>query len=490
VQHAHQKGVIHRDLKPSNVLVTPYDGTPMVKVIDFGVARAIGHQLTDNPVYTQVAQLVGTPLYMSPEQAGQGVLDIDTRTDIYALGVLLYELLTGTTPFAAERLREVGSDELRRIICEEEPPRPSARISTPGPARAPASANRKSDPTGLRRLLRGDLDWITLKALEKDRTRRYETASAFAADVQRYLNEQPVHARPPSAWYRLRKFVRRNYWKLLTLALLGAGVLAAAGSLGWALLDRLIRSDKLTAQVSDAVEDARRLLAGGALYEAKAAARRAQGLLETGAVRAGLPEKVRRLERDLAMAERLAEIRLERGAVTATQFDPSAADAACARAFGEYGIDVESLDADEAVRRITASELRVELAVALDDWAIARRVSGKKYPVGWRELFALSRRADPDPLRKRLRDAEMAPDATALVGLAAAPEALDLPPASLSQLGDRLRNHGRVREAIALLRRARGKHPATSGSTSTSGSVTESYDRATRKRRSGTTPWR
>src|SRR5262245_6363656 len=177
VQHAHQKGIIHRDLKPSNVLVTSHDGTPVVKVIDFGVAKAIGQQLTEKTVYTQFTQMVGTPLYMSPEQAGRSGLDVDTRTDIYALGVLLYELLTGTTPFELGRLRQAGYDEIRRIIREEEPLKPSTRISTLGPAAATVSADRQSDPKKLCRVLRGELDWIVMKALEKDRNRRYESAS-------------------------------------------------------------------------------------------------------------------------------------------------------------------------------------------------------------------------------------------------------------------------------------------------------------------------
>jgi WD40 repeat protein/serine/threonine protein kinase len=210
VQHAHQKGVIHRDLKPANLLVTLHDDTPAVKVIDFGVAKAIGQQLTDRTVYTGFHQLIGTPMYMSPEQAGMSGLDIDTRTDVYALGVLLYELLTGTTPFDKERLRTVAYDEMCRIIREEEPPKPSTRLSTQGAALPTVSAQRRTDPKRLSQLVRGELDWIVMKALEKDRNRRYETASAFAADVERYLRDEPVQAGPPGAGYRLRKFVKRH----------------------------------------------------------------------------------------------------------------------------------------------------------------------------------------------------------------------------------------------------------------------------------------
>jgi WD40 repeat protein/serine/threonine protein kinase len=231
VQHAHQKGIIHRDLKPSNILVTVHDTTPVVKVIDFGVAKALGQELTDKTMFTGFAQMIGTPLYMAPEQAGQSGLDVDTRSDVYSLGVLLYELLTGATPFDKERLRTAAYDEIRRIIREEEPARPSTRMSTLGQAANTASTNRNSDPHRLSQLLRGELDWIVMKALEKDRNRRYESASALAADVQRYLNDEPVQACPPSAWYRCRKFARRNKGVLATATALGLAVLVTVGSL-------------------------------------------------------------------------------------------------------------------------------------------------------------------------------------------------------------------------------------------------------------------
>jgi serine/threonine protein kinase len=235
VQHAHQKGIIHRDLKPSNVLVTEHDGTPVIKVIDFGVAKATGQHLTEKTVYTRFLQLVGSPLYMSPEQAGLSGLDVDTRADIYALGVILYELLTGTTPFDKERFQTAGYDEVRQIIREEEPPRPSTRLSTLGQAATTVSANRGIEPRKLSSLFRGELDWVVMKALEKDRNRRYETAAAFAADLQRYLNDEPVLAYPPSAAYRFRKFARRHkgpvFAGTLVLAILVAGIVATSWSL-------------------------------------------------------------------------------------------------------------------------------------------------------------------------------------------------------------------------------------------------------------------
>jgi serine/threonine protein kinase len=236
VQHSHQKGIIHRDLKPSNILVTLHDGVPVPKVIDFGIAKATGQGLTERTIYTEFAQLVGTPLYMSPEQAELSGLDIDTRSDIYSLGVLLYELLTGTTPFDPATLKRAALDEMRRILREEEPPNPSTRLSSLGTARATVSANRQADARQLDHAVRGELDWIVMKALEKDRRRRYETANDFAADIMRHLTDQPVEACPPSAWYRFGKLARRNRVALVTSAVVATAlVLGTAVSTGEAI---------------------------------------------------------------------------------------------------------------------------------------------------------------------------------------------------------------------------------------------------------------
>jgi eukaryotic-like serine/threonine-protein kinase len=218
VQHAHQKGIIHRDIKPSNVLVTLHDGKPVVKVIDFGIAKALYQPLTEQAIYTRVAQIIGTPLYMSPEQAEMSSLDIDTRSDIYSLGVLLYELLTGSTPFDQKRFAKAAHDEFLKIIREEEPPKPSTRLSQSTESLPAIAAQRKTEPARLSKMIRGDLDWITMKALEKDRTRRYESASGFAADVLCYLHDEPVEASPPSAAYRLKKLARRHRAALVTTA--------------------------------------------------------------------------------------------------------------------------------------------------------------------------------------------------------------------------------------------------------------------------------
>jgi serine/threonine protein kinase/Flp pilus assembly protein TadD len=452
VQHAHQKGIIHRDIKPSNVLVTLHDGRPVVKVIDFGIAKAMGQQLTEKTLFTNFAQLIGTPLYMSPEQAEMSGLDVDTRSDIYSLGVLLYELLTGTTPFDKERLKQAGFDEIRRIIREEEPPKPSTRMSTVGQAATTASEKRQSDPRKLSRLFRGELDWMVMKALEKDRNRRYETASAFAADVGRYLKDEAVQACPPSAWYRFRKLVRRNKRLVGTAVVVLLALLFVLGSIGWIARDMAVRQTVLEREVTRALQETADLYQRDKLPEAMAETKRAEALLASDSGNEELRERVRQWRTDLDLVARLEEIRLERAAVKDEDWDRASADRAYRDEFRQYGLDIDALDPEEAARRIRSSVVKDRLVAALDDWLVCKGRAGLR-------LVAVSRRAASGEWRERFRQAYEHNGNNALKNLARDMEVLAQPPATANLLAAVLVEIGEIPLAVELLRQVQHQHP-------------------------------
>ena len=454
IQHAHQKGIIHRDIKPSNVMVTLYDGKPVPKVIDFGVAKATEQKLTERTLFTQYGTMVGTLEYMSPEQAEMSALGVDTRSDIYSLGVLLYELLTGSTPLTHKRMKEAAYGEILRMIKEEEPPKPSTRLSDSGEALASISAQRKTEPAKLSKLMRGELDWIVMKTLEKDRNRRYETANAFAADVQRYLADEPVLAFPPSAMYRFRKLARRNRRALATATVVGLALLLAVGSFGWMMRDRAARLAATEREVSLALEEAAKLQGEARWPEGLEAVKRAEGILAGGGSEE-LRGRVREMHKDLAMVLGLEEIRLGH-----SNLDHVRSDAAYTAAFREYGIDVASLNPEETAEYLHARTIRLELTVALDRWAAARRAARRSDEASWKSLLAVNRLADPDALRNQIRDIHLQGQSKALTReglarIAAAAKISDLSVRTISLLAEGLDSA----EAVHILRQAQQKYP-------------------------------
>jgi len=473
IQHAHQKGIIHRDIKPSNVMVTLYDGKPVPKVIDFGVAKATEQRLTERTLFTQYGTMVGTLEYTSPEQAELSALGVDTRSDIYSLGVLLYELLTGSTPLSHKRVKGAAYGEVLRMIREDEPPKPSTRLSDSGAALASISAQRHMEPAKLQKLVRGELDWIVMKTLEKDRNRRYATANGFAADVQRYLDDEPVQAFPPSAGYRLRKFMRRNKPALVMVSVVTLAVLLVVGSIGWMARDRTAREqgitqDRTTRQelikerVELALEEAGKRHQEGRWREAFDAAKRAEALATTGGSDEELHQRVREVLGDMQMLANLEDVRA-RSTANESGYDLKEEDSGNAQAFREYGMDIDSLDRDEAAKRIRARSIRYELSVFLDSWSHVRRRlpqrNSKQIGKDWRELLQVARAADPDPWRDRFRMAVLNDDRTALVELAASAPISSLPAETVDRLGDALLDKDIIKEAAAFLKKGQRLHP-------------------------------
>jgi tetratricopeptide (TPR) repeat protein len=443
VQHAHQKGIIHRDLKPSNVVVALYDGKPVPKVIDFGVAKAAGQSLTERTLVTGFGTVIGTPEYMSPEQAQLDNFDIDTRSDIYSLGVLLYELLTGGPPFSRKHLEQAGMLEMLRVIREKEPTKPSTKLST-AEGLPTLAANRGTEPARLKKLVRGELDWIVMKALEKDRNRRYETANGLGQDIERYLADEPVQACPPSAWYRLQKFSRRNKRSLLMAAVIGAAVLFVVGSFGLFARDRHTREQelararearqtKLTFEVEQALreagalsERARSLMDNPHQWEAtlgvaSSVLKRAEGLAsqDEAALATALQKRLHDQrttlnadENDRRFVARFDEIRLEQTQMRLemSEYKMEVGYTALKESFQTYyGIDFGATPSQQvmAVLRQRRSAIREKLLAALD-YSLACAPGQEQQGRQW--LIARLGTADPDPWRKQARQALGAKD--------------------------------------------------------------------------------
>ncbi len=446
VQHAHQKGIIHRDLKPGNVLVTEVDGRPTPKVIDFGVAKATEVKLTEMS-FSDVGAVVGTPTYMSPEQADPSSMDIDTRTDVYALGVMLYELLTGSPPIDARQFKRGAILEMLRMVREVEPPRPSTRLSEAN-ARPNVAANRNIDPAKLAKLLQGELDWVVMKALEKDRTRRYETANAFARDLQRYLADEVVEARPPSRGYRMKKFVKRNPLQLTLAGLVAVILLGGVSVVLWQLDQAGARREAdLRQQLVDeqrASADTARLArnqeaVAALLGQAEQALQagdtaKSEVVLEAAKKRSaeGVSEEQQRvlnlLTSDLGLLQDLEAIDRYRWTPVENQLpDPAKVVARTREALRRFGADPDAVSVDEAVTRVSASVVRERIVLALD------RLLSIAKPA---EVRAVLRRVDADPYRDAVRDAVLANDRAKLQKLLGENDALKQPPGFAAFLGE------------------------------------------------------
>jgi tetratricopeptide (TPR) repeat protein len=426
LEHAHRRGVVHRDIKPANLLV---DGQGNLWVTDFGLA-----QVQTDTRLTLSGDLVGTLRYMSPEQALAQPIGVDHRTDLYSLGATLYELLTLAPAFRGRDRQEL----LRQIAFED--PLPPRRI-------------RKAVPA--------ELEIIVLKAMAKDPAERYATAQELADDLRRYLEDKPIRARRPSWLEQGRKWTRRHkpvVWSAGLALLATLGVLA--GSVGWVVRDRFAAQAKIASEIQGAVDEARRFHTEGKWPQGQAAARRAEVLLASAGAQVELRQSVRHLLAEFRMVERLEEIRILRCGVRNGHFNFEGGDREYAAAFRDYGIDVEALDSGSTAERIMAQAIRVELAAALDGWAQTRRWVVFKGEKSWQEILALARAADPDPMRRTLRDMVLRGDCQALAQRAASVEIGALPPATVVLLAEHLEGMGDLEAATSLLQRAQEQHPS------------------------------
>ncbi|MFZ2053815.1 MAG: serine/threonine-protein kinase [Candidatus Aminicenantales bacterium] len=453
VQHAHQKGVIHRDLKPSNILVVIQDDGPVPKIIDFGIAKATDHRLAQRTLFTEQGQLIGTPEYMSPEQAEMSGLDVDTRTDVYSLGVILYELLVGTLPFEVEKLRSAGFGEIQRIIRETEPPKASTRLSTLKDTQVKIAERRGTDPGSLLKLLRGDLDWITMKAMAKDRTHRYSTASELAADIERYLRHEPVLAGPPSTVYRIRKYVRRHKLGVAAAAVVMLAVLIGTAGTTIGLL-RAVRAEKkaieeaATAkrvsdflvdlfQVSDPSEARGNTITAREILD-KGAAQIDQGLEDQPTVRARLVETIGTVYRSLGLYEQA--IKMLEKALEITRGLYGSDHLIVADALHNLGIVYDDLGRYEEAASLFRQSMEIrEKKLGPDDPEVARSLNSLAI-VYWNQ----GKYADAEPLLERslaIKEKTLGPDAPDLAN-------------TLINLGVLKHTQNKYDEAEALFKRA------------------------------------
>jgi len=497
IQHAHQKGIIHRDLKPSNVVVALYDGKPVPKVIDFGVAKAAGQTLTDKTLVTGFGAIIGTLEYMSPEQAEINQLDIDTRSDIYSLGVLLYELLTGSPPFTKKDLEKAGMLEMLRVIREKEPTKPSTKLST-AEGLPTLAANRGTEPGKLTKLLRGELDWIVMKALEKDRNRRYQTANTFAMDVQRYLNDEPVQACPPSPGYRIRKFVRRNKGRVAAAGALSLSLFAGLTALlvvrAQVERDRAAREAGTAASVAEAGREARERAEEAwnlhddpdrmqlATDKALAGIHRGDGFVAGGspteATVADLAD-ARRIVDELARHTRLiVECEANRQRYADYFYGGNVGKPvtglrdALREALRRFGLDPINGPADEVARAVANSRIRDTLLGLLLEWhfhlgdvAVALPKDPKRSdpgaPVDRAPLARVIRSARQlcGGAYARWQELQDSNDVPGLVAFAASPDGLSFRSTLVGALGRDLRRTGQHEACRGFLRAAVDRYP-------------------------------